>query len=97
MKLKKTIESQAITLDEVRSFLLEEGYEDTPIFVNPDYADAFMGVSQDGRAVYDYEKMVESLTDENMTENEAVEFIEYNTMRTIPYMGEKSPSVVLRF
>lgn len=29
-----------------------------------------------------------------MTEEEAVEFIDYNTFRAMPYMGEKAPIVV---
>ena len=59
--------------------LLEAGYEGTIFFTNPSYEDAFLGVSSDDRAIYDYEKMVESLVNnEDMTEDEAREFIDYN-------------------
>lgn len=59
--------------------LLEAGYEGTIFFTNPSYEDAFLGVSSDNRAIYDYEKMVESLVNnEDMTEDEAREFIDYN-------------------
>ena len=55
--------------------LLEAGYEGTIFF----YDEAFLGVSSDDRAIYDYEKMVESLVNhEDMTEDEAREFIDYN-------------------
>lgn len=59
--------------------LLEAGYEGTIFFTNPSYENAFLGVSSDDRAIYDYEKMVESLVNhEDMTEDEAREFIDYN-------------------
>lgn len=49
------------------------------IFTNPSYEDAFLGISSDDRAIYDYEKMIESLVNhEDMTEDEAREFIDYN-------------------
>lgn len=59
--------------------LLEAGYEGTIFFTNPSYEDAFLSVSSDDRVIYDYEKMVESLVNhEDMTEDEAREFIDYN-------------------
>lgn len=44
-----------------REKIEECGYEDVLIFDNPSYDEAFIGVSEDNRAVYDYDKMVESL------------------------------------
>lgn len=59
--------------------MLEAGYEGTIFFTNPSYEDAFLGISSDDRAIYDYEKMIESLVNhEDMTEDEAREFIDYN-------------------
>lgn len=84
-----------MTIEDVKSILLREEYEDTPIFLNPDYADAFLGPSQDGRAVYDYETMIKCLIEEGMTREEAIEFIDYNTFRVIPYMGDKYPIILL--
>jgi hypothetical protein len=52
-------------------------------------------VSEDGRVVYDYNLMIESLMQsDNMTYDEASEFIDYNTIRALPYMGEKAPIVM---
>lgn len=45
--------------------LLEAGYEGTIFFTNPSYEDAFLGISSDDRAIYDYEKMVESLVNDD--------------------------------
>lgn len=58
------------------------------ILKNPDYEDAIVGISQDHRLIYDYNLMVKSLMKEdNMTEEDAIDFIEYNTIRALPYMG----------
>ena len=39
--------------------LLEAGYEDVIYLVDYSYDDALIGVSEDYRAIYDYEKMIE--------------------------------------
>lgn len=41
----------------MREALADEGYEDTVVFENPSYDTAIIGVSYDGRAIYDYELM----------------------------------------
>ena len=67
--------------------------EDVILFDEPDYADAFIGISEDGRAVYDYDLMVKSLVDDGMTEEEAVEFIDYNI---IGFKTDRGPTIVYR-
>lgn len=75
--------------------LLEAGYEGVKFFVNYSYDDALIGVSDDGRAIYDYEKMIEWLMDEeNWSDEEAVEWIEVNTLRALPYMGSDAPIIM---
>ena len=75
--------------------LLEAGYEGILFFVNYSYDDALIGVSDDGRAIYDYEKMIEWLMDEEgWTDEEAVEWIEVNTLRALPYMGTGKPIIM---
>lgn len=77
----------------VREALCNMGYEDAIVFENPSYDDAIIGVT-DGRVVYDFDKMVECLVnDEDMSEEEAIEFIEYNTIRALPYI-ENAPIVM---
>ena len=72
----------------------EHGYENFVVLENPDYLEAIQGISEDGRVVYRYSEMVKSLMNEDgMSEEEAVEFIDYNTIRALPYMGEKAPIV----
>ena len=81
-----------------RDVLLDNGYEDVVIFENYSYDTALIGVSHDNRAIYDYEKMVEWLMEkEGFTMEEAVEWIDYNTIRSIPYGGENTQSSCILF
>lgn len=76
--------------------LLNAGYEGT-IFFGKDYDDALIGVSEDGRAIYDYDLMVEWLIkNSDMSEIDAIEWIDYNTIRALPYAGEGAPIVMFR-
>ena len=75
--------------------LLAAGYEDVVIFENYSYDDALVGVTEDGRAVYDFDKMVRWLVEtEDFTDEEAIEWIEYNTIRALPYMGDDAPIIM---
>lgn len=75
--------------------LLDAGYEGIKYLTNYSYDDALIGVSEDGRAIYDYEKMVEWLMEEEgLTDIEAVEWIEINTIRALPYMGADAPIIM---
>lgn len=68
-------------LQELKEILCGEGYEDVLIFDNPDYANAFIGVSTSNRAIYDYDLMVACLVEEeDMSEEDARDFIDYNTI-----------------
>lgn len=59
------------------------------------YDNSIIGTTFDGRTIYDFAKMVRELMDnENWTEEEAVEWIEFNTIRALPYGGEKRPMIV---
>lgn len=79
-----------------RDLLCELGLEESVVFENPDYEDAIIGWDENsGRIIYDYEKMVECLMNEDgMEYDEAVEFIDYNTVRACPYMGERAPIIL---
>lgn len=79
--------------------LKENEYEEEyVVFSNPSYDDAAIGVSSDGRVVYDFQLMVRYLIEkENMTEEDAIEYIEYNTLRSLGYVGNNSPIVLYPF
>ena len=79
-----------------RDLLCELGLEESVVFESPDYEDAIIGWDENsGRIIYDYEKMVECLMNEDgMDYDEAAEFIDYNTVRACPYMGERAPIIL---
>ncbi len=78
--------------------LLENGYEGVKYLTDFSYDDALIGVTDDNRAVYDYEKMVQWLVEtEGWTYEEAAEWIDYNTIRALPYFGEDAPIIMYPF
>ena len=69
--------------------------EDAILFDNMSYDDSIVGVTTDGRVVYDYDKMIEELMeDEEWSCEEAAEWIDYNTIRALPYAGENAPIIM---
>ena len=80
----------------VEERILDNGYEDVMIFANNEYDTAFIGMTHDDRAVYDYDLMVKWLMDhDGITDEEAIEWIEYNTIRALSYYPN-SPVVIYR-
>jgi hypothetical protein len=93
---KRDAEMTKNTID-AEQILLYEGYENIMCLKNYSYDDALIGVSEDGRAIYDYEKMVKFLMiSEGMDYEEAIEFIDFNSLGALPYMGEKRPIILNR-
>lgn len=67
--------------EELKEFLSNFGYEETVVFEDPSYDTACVGLTDDGRAVYDYDKMIEHLMEvDGMDADEAADFI-----HTTPY------------
>lgn len=78
----------------IRDRLRDNGHEDAVIFESPDYDNAIIGVTEDERVVYDFNAMVQCLVEaDGMTELEAIEFIEYNAIRALPYV-ENGPIIM---
>lgn len=74
---------------------LAAGYDDVVLFEDYSYDDALIGVSEDGRAVYDFNKMVTWLFyTQGMDVDEAMEWIELNTIGSLPYAGPDGPIVM---
>ena len=74
-------------------------YTNDPIVVfdNLDYDSALIGITEDNRAVYDYDLMIKYLMDtQGWDETESIEWIEYNTLRALPYV-QGSPIIMYRF
>jgi hypothetical protein len=69
--------------------------EDTIVFDNPAFDNSIIGMTTDGQAVYSYYKMIEELmNDDGISEEEAIEWIEYNSLRSLPYAGAMAPIVI---
>lgn len=86
-----------MTRKELSEIMESMGYEDSIVFENPSYLNAIIGVNDIGQVCYDYDKMIECLMKEdNMDMEEAAEFIDYNTVRALPYCSpsEKRPIII---
>lgn len=80
---------------DAEQLLMDNGYEGVKYLTDYSYDTAIIGVTDDNRVVYDFGRMVAWLVNEKRMEAEdAVEWIEYNTIRAIPYMGEGAPIVM---
>lgn len=78
-----------------RDTIREMGFEESVVFDTPDYDDAIIGITDQGNVVYDYEAMVKSLVEQDhMTRMEAAEFIDFNTVRAIPYAPDPKPIIM---
>jgi hypothetical protein len=75
--------------------LADAGYEDIITLTNYSYDTALIGVTEDGRAVYDFNKMVAWLVEtQDFTVLDAIEWIECNTIRALPYEGDQAPVIM---
>lgn len=77
---------------------LAEGYisEDALRFENPSFDNSIVAVDYDGRLIYDYDLMVEELMkQDNMSGEEAIDFISYNILRSLDYMTDKKKPIVI--
>ena len=74
--------------------LTDNDYDNVVIFQSPDYGPALIGVSIDNRAVYDYTKMLDVLRANGMTDEQAVEYLEFKTIHTLAYAGPAGPIIL---
>ena len=64
----------------------------------PGYESAIIGVTDDDRVAYDYHRLcLAEMANAGCTYEEAEEWVQFNTLRSIPYMGSQSPVVIYRF
>jgi hypothetical protein len=78
------------TTDELKKFIIEAELGEVTYCTNPDYIDAIIGITDEGKIVYDrdlmirhLEKIYEKEGDSDDPYNDAVEWIDYNC--DIPY------------
>ncbi|MCQ2289234.1 MAG: helix-turn-helix domain-containing protein [Muribaculaceae bacterium] len=94
LKCAEEYSSSALTLEELKQYLHERGCDDTVFLEHPDYITAVVGISEDERLVYSYTGMLEFLiANEGMTYEDACDWIDFNLIRALPYMGENAPII----
>lgn len=77
-----------------REILCDLGYEKS--LCRDGYDEAIAGYTEEGRIIYDYQGMVRILQErDGMEELEAIEWISYNTIRSLDYYPE-GPIVMYR-
>ena len=83
-----------MTYEEVCKYSEDQEIE-IKVFSNPSYKSSIIGISYDNRVIYDYDLMIEELMEEeDLSFEDALEFLEYNTLRALPYMGEDAPIIL---
>lgn len=97
-ELKDLIYDQVQDEDELDKIVVLEGDE---------FADGAIGLTEDHRVVYSYDRLVKSLAksyadDGNIEDPEisAIEWLDYNTLRSLPYMesqGLLAPVIIYEF
>ena len=83
-----------------RSEILELIPDETlAVMLEPEGMDsALIGYDEsEDRLVYSYKRLVAYFVKEGMSEEEAVEWVDYNVIRGIAYMGENAPIVIVEF
>jgi hypothetical protein len=83
-----TKEGRCITMvnQERRDTIAEMYGDDTMVFDNPSFDNSIIGVSENGQVIYDYDSMVlELMDDDNIGADDAIDFIDYNTIRSLAY------------
>lgn len=74
--------------------IIEEINPDAVVFSDEEFITALIGYTDDGRAVYDFNEMVNFLVDrDGMDRLDAADYIDYNTVRALPYYGDNSPII----
>ena len=84
------------SVDELREYLEAQGHEETIFFENPSFVKAITGITDSGQLIYNFDMMIEAAMEEEGWDAEsAIEWIEYNTLRSIPYIEGNRPIVSL--
>ena len=81
--------------ENIRAYIAEKN-PNIIILDNPSYDNSILGIDIDDRIVYDYDKMIcELMKDNDLSMEDAIDFCEYNTLRALSYIDQKSRPIVL--
>lgn len=81
--------------EETKKLLSDWNLDNAVVFENPSYETAIVGYDiHSKKIIYDYNLMIYYLVvNEQMTEEEAAEFIDFNTIRSLDYI-ENAPIIL---
>ena len=80
----------------IAEFAEEHGLDPVVLFDDQAYDRSIVGITLDGRAVYNYDSMIDEYReDEQCSEEDALEWVNYNTIRALPYAGPQGPVVMV--
>lgn len=90
----RTVKSKRLTSEQIAML------DGAPLFDPFDLDDAIVDVRVTDKgavAVYDYDKLCDRFTDDSGdgTREEAQEYVDFNIVRALPYMGDRAPIVAL--
>lgn len=76
-----------------RKILCEAGYEEAVVLCQ-DFDTAIIGITEDGRVVYDHEKMVKKMMDQyGIERKDAINYIDHTTVIAVPFI-ENGPIII---
>ena len=78
------------------NLIVREQLPDNAIILdNASYDESIIGITLEGAIIYSYDRMVEEyMIDNECTYDEAVDWIDYNTVRALPYLPQPRPIIV---
>ena len=80
--------------ERIKRFFVQEVSPHAVLLDGPEFDDGIIG-HYNGRVVYSRRRIIDSLKHHNgWSEEDAVDWVEVNTIRSLPYMGEHAPIVV---
>lgn len=91
-----------LTDDELKQHIQDTlGDDADQVYIMDGYPAAAIGLNHDGehpRVVYSYARVIDCLMKEtDMDHESAVEFYEFNIVRSLPYLGAKAPLILHEF
>lgn len=88
-----------MTHQELKDYLCEEFGNEEIVVLEPEYYDeGIVGTDEEGRLIYGYYELVEAIAgNDEMSEEDAIEWVDYNTIRGIPYMGLYHPYILFPY
>lgn len=82
----------------IREEIMEQFPDEEIIFLDPPetFDPAIVGVTVDGRVVYERAKIIDGFCVKGgMCRSNAEEHVSFNTERALPYMGERAPILLV--